>query len=160
MPQVTLTVNGRSWTGEVHAEATLLDVLRHDLQLTGPKLGCGEAQCGSCTVLLDGRPVNACVTPVTVAGNRAVVTVEGLATGDRLHPVQQAFVDKQAFQCGYCTPGMVTAAVALLTSNPAATDDEIRRALDGHLCRCGVYPRIVEAVRAAGAAMAREAGRG
>jgi aerobic-type carbon monoxide dehydrogenase small subunit (CoxS/CutS family) len=144
----------------VHLEATLLDVLRHDLQLTGPKLGCGEAQCGSCTVLLDGRPVNACVTPVTVAANRAVVTVEGLATGDRLHPVQQAFVDKQAFQCGYCTPGMVTAAVALLTSNPAATDDEIRRALDGHLCRCGVYPRIVEAVRAAGAAMAREAGRG
>ncbi len=160
MAQVTLTVNGRSWTGDVPAGATLLDLLRVELRLTGAKLGCGEGQCGSCTVLVDGRPVSACLTPAATAAGKAVVTVEGLASGDRLHPVQQAFIDKQAFQCGFCTPGMILGAAALLAENPKASEDEIRRSLDGHLCRCGTYPRIVEAVRAAGAAMAAEGRRG
>ena len=158
MPQLTMTVNGRAWTGEVAEGASLLDVLREQLQLTGAKAGCGEGQCGSCTVLVENRAVRACVTPAASA--RRVVTVEGLARDGRLHPVQQAFVDAQAFQCGFCTPGMVVGAVALLAHNPGAEDDEIRQALEGHVCRCGTYPRIVAAVRAAGAAMVREERRG
>ncbi len=153
-----LTVNGRAWRGEVRAGASLLDVLREHLHLTGTKYGCGEGQCGSCTVLVDGRAVNACVTPA--ATGQQIVTVEGLATDGRLHPVQQAFMDAQAFQCGFCTPGMVVGAVALLSRNARPTDEDIRQALDGHLCRCGTYPRIVAAVRAAGAVMAREDRRG
>jgi aerobic-type carbon monoxide dehydrogenase small subunit (CoxS/CutS family) len=159
MPQVTLTVNGRPWSGEVRAGSSLLELLREQVQLTGPKLGCGEGQCGSCTVLVDGRAVSACMTPATAVARGTVVTVEGLTVEGRLHPVQQAFVDAQAFQCGFCTPGMITGAVALLSQHPAPNDDQIRQALDGHLCRCGAYPRIVEAVRAAGAVMAEEAGR-
>ncbi len=160
MPQVTLTINGRAWSGEAEAEASLLDLLRDQLRLTGPKLGCGEGQCGSCTVLVNGRAVNACITPATAADRTTVVTVEGLASGDRLHPVQPAFIDKQAFQCGFCTPGMIVGGVALLTQNPDASEEDIRRSLNGHLCRCGTYPRIVDAVRAAGAVMAREGRRG
>src|SRR5688572_7805150 len=160
MPQVTLTINGRAWSGETRADASLLDLLRDQLQLTGPKLGCGEGQCGSCTVLVDGRASHACITPATTADGKTVVTVEGLASGERLHPVQQAFVDKQAFQCGFCTPGMIMGAAALLNQNPGASEEDIRRALDGHLCRCGTYPRIVDAVRAAGAAMAGAGRRG
>ena len=136
----------------------LLDLLRDHVALTGTKYGCGEGQCGSCTVLADGKAVRACLTPASAA--RAVTTIEGLATGDRLHPVQQAFIDAQAFQCGFCTPGMVMGAAALLARTPRPTDDEIRHALDGHLCRCGTYPRIVRAVRAAGEALAREGRRG
>lgn len=160
MPHVTLTVNGRPWSGDVRTGASLLDLLRDHLALTGAKLGCGEGLCGSCTVLVDGRAVSACTTPATTVERAAVTTVEGLAAGGRLHAVQQAFIDAQAFQCGFCTPGMVTAAVALLDRTPSPGDDEIRRALDGHLCRCGTYPRIVEAVRAAGAVMAKERRRG
>lgn len=155
---MVLTVNGRTWTGEVRAGANLLEVLREQLSLTSPKYGCGEGQCGSCTVLVDGRAVSACVTHA--ATGQQIVTVEGLATEGRLHPVQQAFVDAQAFQCGFCTPGMIVGAAALLAQNPRASEAEIRLALDGHLCRCGTYPRIVSAVRAAGAVMAREARRG
>jgi aerobic-type carbon monoxide dehydrogenase small subunit (CoxS/CutS family) len=160
MPQLGLTVNGRAWTGEVSDGANLLEVLRDRLGLTGAKLGCGEGQCGSCTVLLDGRPVPACTTPAATAVQKAVVTIEGLARGDELHLVQQAFLDAQAFQCGFCTPGMILGAVALLTRNAGASETAIAEALEGHLCRCGTYPRIVEAVRAAGAAMRREAPRG
>jgi nicotinate dehydrogenase subunit A len=158
MPQLTLTVNGRAWSGEVQARASLLDVLRDHLGLTGTKYGCGEGQCGSCTVLVNGRAVRSCVTQATAA--RTVVTIEGLTTEGRLHPVQQAFIDAQAFQCGFCTPGMVIGAMALLSRNPQPGDDEIRKALDGHLCRCGTYPRILEAVRAAAGVMAREGRRG
>jgi nicotinate dehydrogenase subunit A len=158
MATVTMTVNGRVWKGEVGHETTLLDVLRDHLGLTGTKYGCGEGQCGSCTVLVDGKAVPACLT--AASGVRHVTTIEGLASGERLHPIQQAFIDAQAFQCGFCTPGMVMGAAALLARTPAPTDDDIRRALDGHLCRCGTYPRIVQAVRAAGAAMARGARRG
>ena len=158
MATVTMTVNGRAWTGDVPDGTSLLDVLRDHLALTGTKYGCGEGQCGSCTVLADGKAIPACLTAATAARN--VTTIEGLASGDRLHPIQQAFIDAQAFQCGFCTPGMVMGAAALLARTARPTDEEIRRALDGHLCRCGTYPRIVQAVRAAGAAMAREARRG
>lgn len=158
MPQVALTVNGRAWTGDVAVGTTLLDVLREHVGVTGTKYGCGEGQCGSCTVLLDGRAVPACVTPAGSA--QQVVTVEGLATDGVLHPVQQAFVEAQAFQCGFCTPGMIIGAVALLTEDARASEADIRQALDGHVCRCGTYPRIVAAVRAAGAAMAAEPRRG
>lgn len=158
MLRLTLTVNGRAWSGEVRDGANLLEVLREYVRLTGPKYGCGEGQCRSCTVLVDGRAVNACVTPA--ATGQQIITVEGLATEGRLHPVQQAFIDGQAFQCGFCTPGMVVGAVALLTRNGQPTDDEIRQALDGHICRCGTYPRIVAAVRAAAATMTREGRRG
>jgi nicotinate dehydrogenase subunit A len=158
MPRVTLTVNGRAWSGDVADGASLLDLLRDHLRLTGAKLGCGEGQCGSCAVLADGRAVSACVTPAEAV--QTVVTIEGLATDGRLHPVQQAFIDAQAFQCGFCTPGMIMAAAALLARNARAGDEEIREALDRHLCRCGTYPRIVQAVRAAGAVMTRENSRG
>jgi nicotinate dehydrogenase subunit A len=159
MPRVMLTVNGRPWEGEVPEGASLLDVLRERLGLTGTKYGCGEGQCGSCTVLVNGRAVRACTTRVS-AVRSAVTTIEGLATDGRLHPVQQAFIEAQAFQCGFCTPGMVMGAAALLARNPRPTDDQIDRALDGHLCRCGTYPRIVEAVKAAGAVLAAEGHRG
>jgi len=155
MPQVTLTVNGRPFQGESRNGASLLAVLRDDLHLTGPKLGCGEGQCGSCTVLVDGRAVPACITPVAAVTGKAIVTIEGLAAGDTLHPVQQAFIDQQGFQCGFCTPGMIAGVVALLREKATPSDSEIRQALEGHLCRCGTYPRIVEAVRAASAAMAK-----
>ena len=160
MPQVTLTVNGRAWSGDVPAGASLLDLLRERVGLTGAKQGCGEGQCGSCTVLVDGRAVPACMTPAMSAATKAVVTVEGLASDGRLHPVQQAFIDAQAFQCGFCTPGMIIGAVALLTRNADASETEIGQALEGHICRCGTYPRIVAAVRAAGEAMARAGRRG
>ncbi len=160
MPHLTLTVNGRPWRGDVPDGTTLLDLLRDRVGLTGAKLGCGEGQCGSCTVLVDGRAAAACTTPAASAARKTVVTVEGLSEDGRLHPVQQAFIDAQAFQCGFCTPGMIVGAVALLTTNASPTDNEIERALKGHICRCGTYSRIVEAVRAAGAAMAREKRRG
>jgi aerobic-type carbon monoxide dehydrogenase small subunit (CoxS/CutS family) len=151
MPQVTLTVNGRAWSGEVRPEESLLELLRDRLALTGTKYGCGEGQCGSCAVLVDGRAVTACTTPAAAASGAAVVTVEGLAREGRLHPVQRAFVEAQAFQCGFCTPGMIVGAVALLAANPSPTDAQIRAALERHICRCGTYPRIVAAVRAASA---------
>jgi aerobic-type carbon monoxide dehydrogenase small subunit (CoxS/CutS family) len=160
MPTLTFKINGRSWSGEVRPGASLLDVLREQIQLTGPKLGCGEGLCGSCTVLVDRRPVAACITKAATAAGAGITTIEGLASEGRLHPVQQAFVQAQAFQCGFCTPGMVTAAVALLERTPSPSEDEIKRSLNGHLCRCGAYPRIVEAVRAAAKAMREERRRG
>jgi aerobic-type carbon monoxide dehydrogenase small subunit (CoxS/CutS family) len=153
MPQVTFTINGRAWSGDVADEATLLDLVRGPLQLTGTKLGCGEGQCGSCTVLLDNQPVSACLTPATAVAGKTVVTIEGLAPRDGLHPLQQAFLDQQAFQCGFCTAGMIMGAAALLARQPRASEDEIRRGLQGHVCRCGAYPRIVAAVKAAADAL-------
>ena len=160
MPQVTLTVNGRAWSGDVPSEASLLDVLRDRLALMGTKYGCGEGQCGSCTVLVADRAVPACTIPASRASGANIVTIEGLASEGRLHPVQQAFVDAQALQCGFCTPGMILGAVALLAEESSPTDEQIKSALDGHLCRCGTYPRIIEAVRAVAAAMTREDDRG
>jgi len=161
MPQMTLTVNGRAWTGDAPTGVSLLELLRERVGLTGTKLGCGEGQCGSCTVLVEGHAVAACITPASAAAQKTVVTVEGLATGDgELHPVQQAFIDAQAFQCGFCTPGMIVGVVGLLAKNVSPSDNEITQALEGHICRCGTYPRIVDAVRAAGAVMAQEGRRG
>ena len=156
MPNLTLTVNGRSWRGEVPSGTSLLDLLREQLQLTGAKLGCGEGLCGSCTVLVDRRPVAACTAEAASVAGAKITTIEGLAPEGRLHPVQQAFVQAQAFQCGFCTPGMVTATVALLERTPSPSEEDIKRTLNGHLCRCGAYPRIIAAVRAAGAAMLGE----
>jgi aerobic-type carbon monoxide dehydrogenase small subunit (CoxS/CutS family) len=147
MPQFRLKVNGRERQVDTQAERPLLDVLREDLKLTGAKYGCGEGQCRACTVLLDGRPIVSCVTPVRAAAGKNVLTIEGLSEGERLHKVQQAFLDEGAMQCGYCTPGMILRTVALLETNPKPTEKQIVEALDGNLCRCCGYPRILAAVQ-------------
>ncbi len=147
--RIALRVNGVSHDLQVDGSRTLLSVLRGELGLTGTKYGCGQGQCGACTVLIGDRAVRSCVTPVSSVGDREVITIEGLAAGDGLHPVQEAFLETQAFQCGYCTPGMVMGAVALLRRNPQPTEAEIREGLAGHLCRCAVYGRIVHAVQLA-----------
>ena len=141
-----LRVNGIDHPISLDRDRSLLHVLREELGLTGTKYGCGEGECGACKVLVDGVAVRSCVTPVGEAVGRSITTIEGLAEGDRLHPVQQAFIDAGAFQCGYCTPGMIVAAVSLLSQNPRPSAEEIRAAMDGNLCRCGGYLRIVEAV--------------
>ncbi len=145
----TLRVNGATHEVDADPTDTLLSVLRDDLGLTGSKYGCGEGQCGACTVLLDGRAVRSCVTRVSAVASRPVTTIEGLAEGSRLHPVQQAFLETEALQCGYCTPGMIMAAVGLLRTTPSPTDEEITRAMNGNICRCGTYSRIVKAIRLA-----------
>jgi carbon-monoxide dehydrogenase small subunit len=147
--ELTLTVNGTLHQLDVPPLRRLLDVLRVDLGLTGTKEGCGEGECGACTVLLDGAPVNACLVPVLQAAGRTVETIEGLADGDELHPVQAAFVDHGAVQCGFCTPGMVLSAVALLRDHPRPTREQIREGLVGNICRCTGYHKIVDAVEAA-----------
>jgi aerobic-type carbon monoxide dehydrogenase small subunit (CoxS/CutS family) len=154
--RIRLTVNGKPFEREVDAETRLLDLLREDLHLTGTKEGCGEGECGACTVLIDGRPVNSCLVLAPQADGANVLTIEGVADGDRLHPIQQAFVDAGGVQCGFCTPGFIMSAYALLRDTPDPTDDEIRSALEGNLCRCTGYGQIVEAVRLAASRM-REA---
>ena len=134
-------------------ERSLLGVLRDELGLTGTKYGCGEAQCGACVVLLNGQPVPSCITPVGAVGAGVVLTIEGLEQGERLHPVQEAFLEADALQCGYCTPGMILAAVALLAKNGDPSEAEIIEALQKHVCRCGVYRRILAAVRLAARSM-------
>jgi aerobic-type carbon monoxide dehydrogenase small subunit (CoxS/CutS family) len=151
MATIQLSVNGKARSVDTEPERSLLEVLREDLGLTGTKYGCGEGQCGSCTVLLDGKPAFSCVTTVRAAEGRQIVTIEGLARGGRLHPVQQAFLDEGAVQCGYCTPGMVLQTVALLENHPKPTDAQIVDGLNGHLCRCSDYQRIMAAVRRAAA---------
>jgi len=154
-PTIALTVNGQPRTVTTNPERSLLDVLREDLGLTGTKYGCGQGLCGACTVLIDGTPTRSCATPVSGAAGKAVLTIEGLAAGGGLHPVQAAFLAEGAFQCGYCTPGMVLATVALLEKTPQPTEEQIRTALDGHLCRCCGYPKLIKAVQRA----ATQAGR-
>lgn len=149
MAVIELTVNGRKQRTDAPPGVMLLDLLRDSLGLTGAKPGCGEGACGACTVLLDGRPVKSCITPAASARGKTIVTIEGLAPEGGLHPVQQAFLDVEAYQCGYCTPGMILAAAALLTRTPRPAEAAIRQALESHICRCGSYPRIVEAVRLA-----------
>lgn len=144
---ITLTVNGTQETVTVDPERPLLDVLREDLGLTGTKYGCGEGQCRACTVLLDGRPVPSCMTPAAAADKKTVTTIEGLADGDTLHPVQEAFIAEDAMQCGYCTPGAILQAVGLLEEKPHATDEEIVEWMNGNLCRCSGYPKIRAAIR-------------
>lgn len=146
---VKLTVNGQETTITTDAQRPLLDVLREDLGLTGAKYACGEGQCGACSVLMDGRRVLSCVTPVSRADKTEIVTIEGLAENDALHPVQEAFLDEGAMQCGYCTGGMILAAVALLEKTANPTDQEIADGMNGNICRCNGYPKIVNAVRRA-----------
>ena len=151
MATIRFTVNGKARSVDTEPERPLLEVLREDLGLTGTKYGCGEGQCGACTVLLDKKATLSCVTPVRAVQGRKIVTIEGLAEGGKLHRVQQAFLDEGAMQCGYCTPGMVLRTVALLESYPRPTEAQIVEGLNGHLCRCNGHHRIVAAVhRAAG----------
>jgi nicotinate dehydrogenase subunit A len=149
---IELNVNGSTHRLDVEPDTPLLFVLRNDLGLTAAKLGCGLEQCGACAVLVDGEDVASCVTAVGAFVGRTIVTPEGIGSVGRAHVVQQAFIDEQAAQCGYCIPGMVVAGVALLGHTPSPSEGEIREALAGHLCRCGTHPRIVKAIeRAAGA---------
>ena len=144
-----LLVNGVRRQVDADAGRSLLSVLRDDLELTGAKYGCGEGQCGACTVLIDGRTARACTVRVGAVAGKAITTIEGLERNGKLHPVQQAFLDAGALQCGYCTPGMVLAAVALLGQTPNPSDAEIIRAMQGNICRCGAYSRIITAIRLA-----------
>jgi aerobic-type carbon monoxide dehydrogenase small subunit (CoxS/CutS family) len=146
---ITLTVNGRPQTVTTDPQRLLLDVLREDLKLTGTKYGCGEGQCGACTVLVSGKRTQACQTPIGDVANQTVTTIEGLASAERLHPVQEAFLAEGAMQCGYCTPGMILSTVALLNEKPQPTDAEIVSWMNDNLCRCCGYPKIVRAVRRA-----------
>lgn len=146
---ITFTINGQKQTVTTDPDRPLLEVLREDLKLTGTKFGCGEGQCGACTVLLDEKRTFSCRTAVSKADGKTVQTIEGLATGETLHPVQEAFLAEGAFQCGYCTPGMIMATVALLKEKPKPSEDEIRTWMTKNICRCCSYPRISDAVRRA-----------
>jgi nicotinate dehydrogenase subunit A len=149
MARITLKVNGKTSVVEADPQTPLLYILRNDLQLNGPKFGCGLAQCGSCTVIMDGNAIRSCATPVSAAQSRSVTTLEGLGSTKKLHPVQKAFIDEQAAQCGYCINGMIMTAKALLDKKPRPTDSQIREALAGNLCRCGTHIRILRAVKRA-----------
>ncbi len=150
MSEYVLLVNGKALKVSAPPDESLLSALRERVgHGWGTKYGCGEGQCGACTVLLDGRPVRSCRTKMSEADGHQVTTIEGLAEGDRLHPVQQAFLDQEAFQCGYCTSGMIMAAAGLLRSNPDPSAEEIVRAMNGNICRCGTYPRIIAAIQQA-----------
>jgi carbon-monoxide dehydrogenase small subunit len=151
MANLTLTVNGQEKKISTDPDRPLLEVLREDLQLTGTHYGCGEGQCGACTVLLDGKRTFSCKTAVSRADGKTVQTIEGLAKGDHLHPVQQAFLDESAFQCAYCTSGMIMAAVALLNDNPKPTDAQIIAGMNKNICRCCSYTTILKAVKRAAA---------
>jgi carbon-monoxide dehydrogenase small subunit len=140
-------VNGREIEASVKPNQTLLEWLRDDLRLRGSREGCGVGVCGSCTVLVDGRPVSSCLMLATNAEGKEIQTIEGLAKGDELDPVQQAFLDQQAFQCGYCTSGMIMATKALLSSNPTPSEEEVRNYLSGNICRCGTYQEVMAAIK-------------
>lgn len=149
--KITLIVNGEERTVETDPQRPLLEVLREDLHITGPKYGCGEGQCGACTVLMDGQYIRSCITPVSLANNKKITTIEGLAEGNSLHQLQQAFLDEGAIQCGYCTSGMILTAAALLNENPHPTDQQITEWMNGNICRCNGYPKIHNAIRRAAA---------
>jgi aerobic-type carbon monoxide dehydrogenase small subunit (CoxS/CutS family) len=151
-----LTVNGSILAVNAPPGQPLLHVLRDELGLTGAKIGCGEGACGACTVLLEGRAVHACVTPVGEVGHRGIRTVEGLEQNGALHPLQQAFLDHEAFQCGYCTPGMIMSALALLETTPQPTEAQIVGAMQGNICRCGAYGRIIAAIKQAAGQLAAQ----
>jgi carbon-monoxide dehydrogenase small subunit len=146
---VGLSVNGEKHEFAILPNETLLEVLRDRLELTGTKMGCGEGACGTCTVLIDGRPVRSCLTLAVEVQDKEVVTIEGLSDGQELHPVQQAFVERGAIQCGFCSPGMILTGKALLDENPRPSEEEVRRAISGVVCRCTGYAKIVEAILAA-----------
>jgi len=150
----TLNVNGKKMTVDVDSTVSLLSVLRNDLNLTGSKYGCGEGQCGACTVLLDAQPIRSCTTQVGRAAGKQIVTIEGLEKDGKLHPLQEAFIKADAMQCAYCTSGMIMSASALLSKNPKPSKDDIVSGMNGNICRCGTYQRIIEAIRMAAAASA------
>ena len=160
MATIHLTVNGKSYTVDADPQTSLLSALREQLDLTGSKYGCGEGQCGACTVLIDGKAQRSCVTKVIPVSSKQITTIEGLANGERLHPVQDAFLEAGAMQCGYCTSGMIMSAVALLQRNPSPNESEIINFMDGNICRCGTYPRIVSAIQKAAKVSASSAGKG
>ena len=149
MATFSFRVNGRAHEVEGEPGDSLLSVLRYELDLTGSKFGCGEGHCGACTVLVDNQAARSCVTTLNGARGKNITTIEGLAAGERLHPVQEAFLEVEAFQCGYCTPGMVMATVSLLRASPDPSDTDIAKVLDRNVCRCGTYLRIVQAIRLA-----------
>lgn len=157
MGEIVLNVNGAHMSVNASADEPLLTVLRDRLHLTGTKYGCGEGQCGACTVLLGGRPVRSCRTRISAVGTQPITTIEGLEQNGKLSPVQQAFLDEGALQCGYCTPGMIVAATALLRAAPHPTEEQIVGLMNGNVCRCGTYPRIVAAIQRAAELQAREA---
>jgi len=146
---IKFILNGKAVGVDVEEDTALLEVLRNDIQLNGPKFGCGLAQCGACAVLLDGVSIRSCVTPVPRVAGKRVTTLEGLGNRENPHPLQKAFIAEQAMQCGYCASGIMTTAAALLSANPSPTRDEIKAALSGHLCRCGAQPRMIRAVERA-----------
>ncbi len=150
---VHLDINDENYEVIVRPRESLLDVLRNKLQLTGTKIGCNEGDCGACTVIMDGRTVNACLVLAVEAEGRKIITIEGLAQGPQLHPLQEAFIQYGGFQCGYCTPGMLLSAKALLDEYPDPTEEEIRRGISGNLCRCTGYAKIVESIKAAAQSM-------
>ena len=153
MAKYTLRINERTHEVEGEPGDSLLSVLRYDLGLTGSKFGCGEGHCGACTVLVDGDTARSCVVRLGAAAGKSITTIEGIAKGERLHPVQQAFLDAEAFQCGYCTPGMVMATIGMLRRTPDPSEQDIAKVMDRNVCRCGTYPRIVEAIKAAASKM-------
>ena len=163
MATIQLAINGKSYSVEADAQTSLLTVLREHLDLTGSKYGCGEGQCGACTVLIDGKSQRSCITRVGTVTGKQITTIEGLAPGEQLHPVQQAFLDEGAMQCGYCTSGMIMSGVALLKKNPSPNEGEIIDFMEGNVCRCGTYSRIIAAIQKAakmqGPAMAKGASR-
>jgi aerobic-type carbon monoxide dehydrogenase small subunit (CoxS/CutS family) len=153
MAKVTsLNVNGKKMTTDVDSQASLLSVLRNDLNLTGSKYGCGEGQCGACTVLLDGQATRSCITQVGRAAGKSITTIEGLEKDGRLHPLQEAFIKADAMQCAYCTSGMIMSGAALLAKNPRPARDEIISGMNGNICRCGTYQRIIDAIQIASGA--------
>lgn len=149
----TFRINGQDHQLELTEGVTLLSLLRDSLGLTGSKYGCGEGKCGACTVLVNGKARRSCVMDAPEAAGKDILTIEGLASGETLHPLQQAFLEEEAFQCGYCTTGMIMAAVNFLKEKPNPTDNEIAEGMNGSICRCGTYPRIIAAVRSAAKAM-------
>ena len=153
MAKISLRINGKNQTIDAEPDMPLLYALRNDLQLNGPKFGCGLAQCGACTIIMDGNAIRSCVTPVSAAQNKPVTTLEGLGTTKKMHKIQQAFVDEQAVQCGYCINGMIMSTKALLDKNPKPSDRQIKEALAGNLCRCGTHIRILRAVKRASGQM-------
>ena len=154
MKKIKLTVNGKLNELSVQPNDTLLEVIREYLGLTGTKEGCGLGECGACTVIMNGKAVNSCLVPAIEANGKQITTIEGLADGQKLHPIQQAFVDMNGLECGFCSPGMIMSAKALLDENIHPTDEEIKKALTGNICRCTGYAKIFEAVKAAAEAMA------
>jgi aerobic-type carbon monoxide dehydrogenase small subunit (CoxS/CutS family) len=153
MSRYTLRINGQTHEVEGEAGDSLLSILRYELGLTGSKFGCGEGHCGACSVLIGDQLARSCVTRLGAAAGKSITTIEAVAHGNQLHPVQQAFLETEAFQCGYCTPGMVIATMALLRAHPDLTNDDIARFMARNVCRCGTYPRIVDAVKLAAARM-------